>query len=507
MSVSHTSTTRTRIVIIGAGFAGLGTAIKLKEAGIHDFVILESADEVGGTWRDNTYPGAACDIQSHLYSFSFEPNPDWSKAFSPQPEIQRYLVHCADRYGLRDHLFPRTLVVDASWDEPTHTWAVTAEDGRTWVADAMVGAIGGLRDPSYPAIEGRDSFEGTVMHSARWDHDVDLTGKRVAVVGTGASAVQIVPAIAGTAEHVTLVQRTPPWILPRNQRDHPALLRQAFRRVPGLRAVHRTQLYWQNELRFAAFGRFHRALMPLAEKAATGYMRSQITDPELRRKVQPDYRLGCKRMLISDDYYPSLTRDDVSVVTDGIAEVTPTGLVTAAGDTVDVDVIVYCTGFHIESPLGPLSITGTEGTTMREAWGQRPIAYMGVTMPGFPNAFLMVGPNSGLGHNSIIFMIESQLNYVIPALQRIVQGDVAAMDLEPEALQAFRDEVDRRTRATVWASGCDSWYLGDDGVNYTLWPGSTAEYRLRMRRFDERPYRITRRTDSPASLAAAGARA
>ncbi len=499
--------TRTSVVVIGSGFAGLGTAIRLKQAGVQDFVILESADEVGGTWRDNTYPGAACDIQSHLYSFSFEPNPEWTKAFSPQPEIQRYLVHCADRYGLRDHLFPRTLVVDATWDEDQRTWTVTSRDGRTWVADAVVGAIGGLRDPSYPDLPGRESFQGTVMHSARWDHDVDLTGKRVAVVGTGASAVQIVPAIAGTAEHVTLLQRTPPWILPRNQRDYPPLLRQAFRRVPGLRALHRTQLYWQNELRFAAFGRLHKVLMPLAEKVSRRYMRSQITDPELRRTVQPDYRLGCKRMLISDDYYPSLTRDDVSVVADGIAEVTPTGLVTATGQVVEADVIVYCTGFHIESPLGPLSITGTGGTTLREAWGARPIAYMGVAMPGFPNLFLMVGPNSGLGHNSIIFMIESQLNHVIPALQRIVQGDIAELDLQPSALQDFQDEVDRRTRATVWASGCDSWYLGDDGVNYTLWPGSTAEYRLRMARFDERPYRVVRKADLPAPARAARATA
>jgi cation diffusion facilitator CzcD-associated flavoprotein CzcO len=495
---TDTTPTRTAVVVIGSGFAGLGTAIRLKQAGIQDFVILEGEDEVGGTWRDNTYPGAACDIQSHLYSFSFEPNPDWSKAYSPQPEIQRYLVHCADRYGLRDHLYTGAWVLDATWDDQEKTWTVTTEDGRVWIADAMVGAIGGLRDPKYPAIPGRDRFEGTVMHSARWDHDVDLAGKRVAVVGTGASAVQIVPAIAEAAEHVTLMQRTPPWILPRNQHDYPTLLKQAFRHVPGLRRLHRTQLYWQNELRFAGFGRLNTVIMPLAEKLSAAYMRSQVSDPELRAKVTPDYRLGCKRMLISDDYYPSLTRDDVDVVTDGIAEITPTGLVTTTGDAIDVDVIVYCTGFQIEAPLGRLTVRGRGGTTMREAWGDRPIAWMGVAMPGFPNSFLLVGPNSGLGHNSIIFMIESQLNHVIPAIQRIVQGDVAEVDLRPEALQRFQDEVDRRSQHTVWASGCDSWYLGEDGVNYTLWPGSTAEYRVRMARFDPRPYRITKRSDLPA---------
>ena len=336
------------------------------------------------------------------------------------------------------------------------------------------------------------------MHSARWDHDVDLAGRRVVVVGTGASAIQIVPAIAGTAEHVTLMQRTPPWILPRNQHDYPDLLKQAFRHVPGLRTLHRTQLYWQNELRFLGFGRLNGLVMPLAEKLSTRYLRSQITDPELRATVQPDYRLGCKRMLISDDYYPSLTRDDVSVVTDGIAEVTPTGLVTDTGEAIDADVIVYCTGFHIEEPLGQLTVRGVGGTTLQEAWADRPISYMGVAMPGFPNMFLMVGPNSGLGHNSIIFMIESQLNYVVPAIRKIVQGGVAELDLKPEALEAFRDEVDRRSQHTVWSSGCDSWYVDEQGRNYTLWPASTAEYRLRMARFDQRRYRVTRREDVPA---------
>ena len=492
-----TAPTRTDVVVIGSGFAGLGTAIKLKEAGVADVVVLEAADEVGGTWRDNTYPGAACDIQSHLYSFSFEPNPGWSKVFSPQPEIQRYLVHVADRYGLRDHVEFRAHVVDATWDEDERTWTVTTTDGRSWVADAVVGAIGGLRDPKYPAIPGRTSFEGVEMHSARWDHDVDLAGKRVVVVGTGASAIQIVPAIAPEAEHVTLMQRTPPWILPRHQHDYPELLKQAFRYVPGLRALHRTQLYWQNELRFLGFGRLNPIVMPLAERLSSRYLRSQISDPELRAKVQPDYRLGCKRMLISDDYYPSLTRDDVSVVTDGIAEITPTGLVTDTGETIDADVIVYCTGFHIEEPLGQLTVRGVGGTTLQEAWADRPISYMGVAMPGFPNLFLMVGPNSGLGHNSIIFMIESQLNYVVPALRRIVQGGVAELDLKPSALEDFRDEVDRRSEHTVWSSGCDSWYVDEQGRNYTLWPASTAEYRLRMARFDDRAYHVTRRSDLP----------
>jgi cation diffusion facilitator CzcD-associated flavoprotein CzcO len=492
--LSTTAATRASVVVIGAGFAGIGAGIRLREAGIRDFVILEGANEVGGTWRDNTYPGAECDIQSHLYSFSFEPNPDWSRAYSPQPEIQRYLVRCADRYDLRSHLRFGALVVDATWNEGDRTWTVTAKDGRTWIARALIGALGGLRDPKLPDIEGRDRFAGVTMHSARWRGDVDLHGKRVAVIGTGASAIQIVPAIAPVAEHVTLLQRTPPWILPRNQRAYTPVVRAAFRRVPGLRALHRTRLYWQNELRFALFGRLHRRLMPAFEKLSTRYLESQIRDPALRRKLRPDYRLGCKRMLISDDYYPALARDDVSVVTDRIDRITPDGLVTAAGEAIDADVIVYCTGFRVESPLGRLSVRGKGGVFLREAWGARPIAYMGVTMPRFPNLFFLVGPNSGLGHNSIIFMIESQLRYVIPAVQKLVHGDIVELDLRPEALEAFEQEVDRRTGHTVWASGCDSWYLGPGGVNYTLWPGSTVEYRVRMARFDDRVYRVVRRS-------------
>ena len=490
--------TRTSVVVIGAGFAGLGAGIRLKAAGIQDVVILEAGDEVGGTWRDNAYPGAACDIPSHLYSFSFEPRSDWSQAYASQPEIQDYLVHCADRYGLRDHLFLGTLVVDATWDEQERTWHVRAEDGRTWVADTVIGAIGGLRDPSYPGLPGRDRYEGVEMHSARWDHDVDLTGRRVAVVGTGASAIQVIPAIAGTAEHVTVFQRSPAWVLPRNQYPYPELLKQAFGRVPGLRRLHRVQQYWQKEARFLAFGRLSPAIMPVAEKLAGLYVRSQVRDPDLRAKVTPDYRMGCKRILISDDYYAALDRDDVTVVDRGVREVTPTGLVGEDGQHVEADVVIYCTGFRVEAPLGPLRVVGKGGVELREAWGRRPIAYKGMTMPGFPNAFLMIGPNSGLGHNSIIFMIESQLNYIVPAIQQVVQGDVAELDLAPAALEDFRAEVDRRTRHTVWSSGCDSWYLGPDGVNYTLWPGSTAEYRLRTAVFDVDRYRVVRRAAQPA---------
>ena len=492
-----TAPTRTSVVVIGAGFAGLGAGIRLKDADVQDFVILEAGDEVGGTWRDNTYPGAACDIPSHLYSFSFEPRADWSRAYASQSEIRDYLVHCVDRYGLRDHLFLGTSVVEAAWDDHDRTWHVVAADGRRWVADALVGAIGGLRDPNWPDLPGREDYRGVEMHSARWDHGVDLAGKRVAVVGTGASAIQVVPAIAGTADHVTVFQRSPAWVLPRNQYDYPPLVRQAFRRLPGLRALHRVQQYWQKEARFLAFGRLSPAVMPVAEKLARWYLRSQVGDPQLRAKVRPDYRMGCKRILISDDYYAALDRPDVTVVDEGVREATPTGLVSESGREVDVDVVVYCTGFRVAAPLGQLQVTGRDGTSLQQAWGRRPIAYKGMAVPGFPNAFLLVGPNSWLGHNSIVFMIESQLNYVVPAIQQIVQGDVAELDLEPAALDDFRREVDRRTRHTVWSSGCDSWYLGPDGVNYTLWPGSTAEYRLRTARFDASRYRVVRREEPP----------
>jgi cation diffusion facilitator CzcD-associated flavoprotein CzcO len=492
------TTTRTAVAIIGSGFAGLGAGIRLKAAGIHDFVILEGANEVGGTWRDNTYPGAACDIPSHLYSFSFEPNPDWTTAYSPQEEIQAYLVHCADRYGLRDHLFFRAWVTDARWDDDDRTWTLTTRDGRSFVADAIVGAIGGLRDPDYPDVSGRERFQGDQMHSARWDHDVDLDGKRVAVVGTGASAIQIVPAIADTAQQVTVLQRSPAWVMRRHQHTYPDLVRSLFRKVPLAQKLHRTQLYWQTEARYLAFGPLHQVIMPVGERIVKRLIDRDIDDPALRDRVTPDYRMGCKRILIADDYYRALDRPDVDVIDQHVAEVTPTGIITADGQQVDVDVIVWCTGFQIRSPLGQLHVTGREGRSLQEAWDDRPIAYLGMTMPDFPNAFLMMGPNSGLGHNSVIFMIESQLNYLIPALQQIVNGDVAELDLKPSALERFRDEVDRRTARAVWASGCASWYLDEDGTNYTLWPGSTVEYRIRTARFDRHRYRVVRRSDVPA---------
>ncbi len=488
-------TTRTRVAIVGSGFAGLGAGIRLKQADVHDFVILEAGSEVGGTWRDNTYPGAACDIPSHLYSFSFEPRADWSRAYSPQDEIQSYLVHCADRYGLRDHLFLDTAVETAVYDEDAACWTLTTADGRAFVADVVISGIGSLREPSYPDIPGRDAFAGPTMHTARWDHDVDLTGKRIGVVGTGASAIQVVPNIAEAADQTVLFQRTPPWILPRNDFAYPAVVKAAFRHLPFLRSAHRRRIYWQKELRYVAFGPHGAPLRRIVETAARAYLRAVVRDPDLRETLTPDYELGCKRILISDDYLPALTRDDVRVCTDGIAEITPTGVVTRDGEAVDLDVLVFATGFDVRNVLGRFTVTGRGGKDLDTTWGEFPVAYLGTTVPDFPNLFVLTGPNTGLGHNSMVFMIESQLNYVMGAVDRIVNGEVAELDVRPDALDAFAAEVRRRHTDTVWASGCESWYLGDNGENWTLWPASTAEFRLRTARFDAGPYRVATRAE------------
>ncbi len=476
------------VIIIGAGFAGLGAAVQLRRAGITRFVVLESADEVGGTWRDNTYPGAACDVPSQLYSFSFDLNPDWSHAYARGDEIQRYLVDVSHRHGLRPHLRFGRRVVEARWLEEDKRWRVRTEGGEVFVARALIAGIGGLRDPAYPDIAGRDSFAGPAMHSARWDHAVDLTGKRIGVIGTGASAIQIVPAVRETAASVTLFQRTPPWVFPRLDHAVGPRRKRLYRRLPWLQRLHRAGVYARMESRFFLWGSASARFAPALQSVARRYMERHIGDPELRRQLSPRYRMGCKRVLISDDYFEALAQDDVRLVTDGIERITPRGAVTATGEHIDLDVLVYCTGFLVRDPLGSLRVLGRDGLDLRAHWGSRPRAYMGMTIPGFPNLFTLNGPNVGLGHNSIIFMVEAQLRYVMDAIAQLKHVD--AFDLRPAVLDDFLREVDERMRGMVWSSGCESWYLGPGGEQFVLWPGSTIEYWWRTRRFDPAAYRI-----------------
>ena len=485
-----------RVLIAGSGFAGLGAAIKLRQAGVTDITILERGDSVGGTWRDNTYPGAACDIPAHLYSFSFATRPDWSTAYPKQAEIRTYLEEVADEHDLRRLVIFDTEIVEARYDDHDATWTLRSRDGRTFVGDVLVAAGGPLSDPAYPSLPGMDAFAGEAFHSSRWDHDVDLRGKRVGVIGTGASAIQIVPNIAEETAALTVFQRTAPWVIPQWNRRYSNLEKWVFAHVPGARWLFRKLVYWQKEMRFGGFKR-NSPGMKLMERYALWHLQRQIDDPDLRERVTPSFRMGCKRILLSNDWYPTLAREDVDVVTDDVAEITPHGIRTTAGDEIDLDVLIYATGFTVGDPLGPLEVVGRNGRTMHEAWDDQISAYLGTTVPGFPNLFLLLGPNTGLGHNSMIFMMEAQYNYLVDAVNLLRTPEVAAVEVRQDAHDRFVAEMRERTRDTVWASGCNSWYLAEDGTNFTLWPSWTVEYWWRTRQLDRDAYRVLRTGDLP----------
>lgn len=486
-----------RVAIVGAGFSGLGMAIRLKQRGMGDFVVLERAEDVGGTWRDNTYPACACDVPSHLYSFSFALNPDWTRWYSPQQEIWDYLRDCAERFGVSAHIRYGEEVVDAAWDADDQRWRITTARGRL-TADVLVFGNGPLSEPSLPPIPGLDRFEGTLFHSARWDHGHDLTGERVAIIGTGASAIQFVPRIQPQVGRLSLFQRTPPWILPRRDRPISRRQRALYRALPVAQRLVRAALYWQRELIVLGFV-YRPALMRGVERIALRHLRRKVPDPALRAKLAPRYTMGCKRILLSDDFYPALTQHNVEVVTDRIREVRASSVVTEDGMERPVDTIICATGFHVTDMPAAERVHGREGRALAEAWREGPRAYLGTTVAGFPNLFLLIGPNTGLGHNSMVYMIESQLAYILDCLRIMDRQRLQAVEVRPEAQKGFNDELQRRMRGTVWATGCASWYLDARGRNSTLWPGFTREYRRRTRRFDAAEYRLTPRQGSPAS--------
>ncbi|QFU86892.1 NAD(P)/FAD-dependent oxidoreductase [Amycolatopsis sp. YIM 10] len=485
----------TGVLIIGTGFSGLGMAAKLRKQGRTDFVILEKAQEVGGTWRDNTYPGCACDIQSHMYSFSFEQNPSWSRAFSPQPEIWDYLRGFARKYDLYSYVRFGQEMTGARWDADEQRWHVTTKAGDEFVARFLVAGVGALHLPQIPDLPGIDRFEGRAFHSAEWDHDYDLRGKRVAVVGTGASAVQFVPKIAEQTEAIHLFQRTPPWIMPKPDHEMPGWAKRLFARVPGAQRLYRTLLYWMLEVRAVGFnGRPW--LMKLAQRLAKAQINKAIKDPELRRKVTPDYTLGCKRVLISNDYYPALARDDVEVVTDGIAEVKARSVVDRAGVEREVDAIIYGTGFHVTDAFDDLEITGVDGRQLNKEWaadGMR--THLGITVAGYPNLFFLLGPNTGLGHNSVVFMIESQTEYISDAIRLVERTGSGAIEPRQVVQERFNTEIQGQLERGIWTQGgCQSWYLDAQGVNRTIWPGFTWRYWLRTRRVDPAEFQLVGRS-------------
>jgi cation diffusion facilitator CzcD-associated flavoprotein CzcO len=492
------TTTHTRVLIVGTGFAGLGMAVRLKQTGCDDFVVLERAGEVGGTWRDNTYPGAACDVPSHLYSFSFAPNPDWSRSFSPQAEIQEYLRRVATDFGVRPHIRFHHEVLGAAWDGTDRCWRVRTNAGE-FAADVLVSATGALSDPAVPPLPGLDCFEGTVFHSAQWRHDHDLTGKRVAVVGTGASAIQFVPQIQSRVGHLTVFQRTPPWILPRWDRAFRPAERWAFRHLPLVQRLARAGIYWGREQMVAGFV-VAPNLMRAAERLARRHLVGSVPDPLLRAKLTPDYRIGCKRILISNDYLPSLTQPNVDLVAAGLAEVRERSVLSADGREHEVDTIIFGTGFHVTDIPVADRIVGRGGVALKDHWAGGMRAYKGTAVAGFPNLFLLVGPNTGLGHSSQVFMIESQIAYVLDAVRHIERtGEV--VEVREEAETAWDAGVQRAMGHTVWTTGgCASWYLDDRGRNTTLWPGSTWRFRRHTARFDTDAYRLIEPAPAPESI-------
>lgn len=476
------------VVIIGSGFGGIGMAIRLRQAGVHDFAVLEKADEIGGTWRDNTYPGAACDVPSHLYSFSFEPKKDWSRRFPEQPEILDYAQHCVRKYGIGPHIRFGTEVTEARFDEDTGLWRISTTTGEV-TARVLVSACGQLNRPALPDVEGRRAFQGTVFHSAAWDHDADLTGKRVAVIGTGASAIQFVPSVAERADRLHVFQRSAPYVMEKKDRPYGERERRLYAKVPGVQAADRALIYGLLEARVLGFIRYPK-MMDLIDKEFRKQLDAQVADPELAAKLIPDYPAGCKRILISNDYYPALTRSNVELVTDPITKITADGVVTADGSVREVDTIIYGTGFQATDFLSPMKVVGLEGRELNEAWRDGAEAYLGLTVSGFPNLFLLYGPNTNLGHNSIIYMLESQIRYVLGCVRMIRGRQLAWIDVRADVQRAFNRDLQQRFRRTVWAAGCTSWYKTEDGKIVNNWPGWTFAYRRATRRPDPSDFRI-----------------
>lgn len=477
------------VIIIGAGFSGINAAIRLKQAGHHDFIVLERADDVGGTWRDNIYPGCACDVPSVLYSYSFEQNPDWSSAYSGSDEIKNYISHCVDKYGIRSHLRFKVDITGAEFDEKTGAWTLRADNGKTFQARAVVSAVGGLVNPSWPNIAGRDTFKGKVMHTARWDRSYDIKGKRVAVIGTGASAIQVIPAIQPQVAAMTVFQRTPPWIIPKNDINVSDGARKLFRRLPLAQRFIRNSIFTLSEAILAPLFILDTPLNKVLQGYAHGHMKRQIKNPELQKKLTPDFHIGCKRVLISNDYYPALEKENVTVTTDAIECITEKGIRTRDGVEHEFDLIVFATGFHIEINQAPYDIRGLNGQALSEAW-KRPggKAYKGMSVAGFPNWFIMLGPNTGPGHTSVLVYTEAQAGYIVQGIDRLLKSGVKYLSVKRAVQEYYGTRLQKRMQYTTWNSGCASWYLDANGENHTLFPGLASEYVLSVRKFQDREY-------------------
>ncbi|WP_019929246.1 NAD(P)/FAD-dependent oxidoreductase [Nocardia sp. BMG111209] len=479
------------VLIIGSGFSGLGLAIRLSQDGRDDYLVLERGGDVGGTWRDNTYPGAACDVPSHLYSYSFALNPNWSRSFSRQPEIQRYIQDVADRYRVRDkHIFDCEMT-GARWNDTAKYWEVQTSRGA-YTTDILVSAVGALCEPALPDIKGINDFEGELFHSARWDHDSDLAGKRVAVIGTGASAIQIVPSIAPRVARLDVYQRTAPWLLPRMDRPYTRPERLAFRYLPGVQRLSRTAIYAARESQVVGLAKFPPAMLAL-ELIARAKLRREVPDPALRAKVTPNFRIGCKRMLISNDYYPALGRDNVDLITDGIREIRAGSIVAADGTEREVDAIVVATGFHVTDSPAYEVVYGRDGRSLAAVFdesGQQ--GYKGSAIVGYPNMFFLLGPNVGLGHTSMVYMIESQIAYIADAIAAFDRLGLGTVEVRKSVQDNYNRDLQGKLVGSVWnTGGCASWYLDKHGNNTTLWPDFTFRFRKMLEKFDPGAYETT----------------
>jgi len=488
--MEHPTSSPFPIAIIGAGFAGIGTAIRLKQAGIESFTMFERAGEIGGTWRDNTYPGAACDVPSHAYSLSFEQNPRWSHRYSPSEEIQSYLLGLVEKWKLRSHLRLGTAIVGARFDETAGTWTLDTSTGETFTARVVVSGVGGLVDPAYPEIEGIERFEGELFHTARWNHAFDLTGKRVGVIGTGASAVQVVPSIAPKVARLDVFQRTPAWVVPKLDRRYSERAKRAFERFPWLLRASRFVQYALSELFGPMIFLDAPRLSAIGEGMSRRHLHAQVKDPALREKLLPHFQFGCKRILVSDDYWASFERENVELVTEAIDRIVPGGIQTKDGAVHGLDAIVVATGFALGLASAPFPVTGRGGRSLDDAWKDGAVAYKGMTVSGFPNWFILMGPNTGPGHTSVLVYTEAQIAHALQAIYKLMHEGVKFVDVRQDAQDRYNRGIQGRMKYMVWSTGCHPWYLSKDGTNHALYPGFAGEYVLRARHLDPSEYEI-----------------
>lgn len=476
------------VAVIGAGFSGLGMAIRLQQAGIDDFVILEAAGEVGGTWRDSRYPGAAVDVPNHLYSYSFEQNPDWTRMFSNAQEIQQYILQVADKYNLRRKILFNTKVIEAHFDEASGLWQAKTQKGDILRARFVVGAMGPFAESRIPEVPGLKKFKGVMAHTALWNSNTDLKGKRVAVVGSGASAIQVVPAVQPLAQQLTVFQRTPSWVVPKADYEYSELEKTIYRTLPITQKIRRAVIYGLTELLATAIV-WDTPMTDLLERISKRHMARAIKDPELLRKVTPNYRLGRTRMLISNDWYPALAQPNVELVDHGVDALTENGIV-ANGKEYPVDVIIWATGYKSPSEGFPFPLTGLKGRDLNTYWANGAKAYKGVTIAGFPNLFTLMGPNTGPGHTSVLVYVEAQQRYIVQAIQQCLRNHIGSLTVREDRQEEFNRQLLEKMKKTTWGDGGNSWYYTKDGRNTTLYPGFATDYVLSVRNFDLGDYSV-----------------